>query len=65
MAICSKCGRELHKDERAIYKRLINRGAGEDELLCKTCLALHLSVSESVIDEKIKHFREIGCTLFT
>ena len=64
MAICNKCGRELHKDERAIYKRLINRGASEDELLCKGCLAEHLGVTESVIDDKIKHFREIGCTLF-
>ena len=65
MAICNKCGKELHKDEKAIYKRLINRGAAEEELLCKTCLADKLAVSEAIIDEKIKHFREIGCTLFT
>ncbi|MBQ4562101.1 MAG: hypothetical protein IJA55_07255 [Clostridia bacterium] len=64
MAICNKCGIELHKDEKAIYKRLINRAATEEELLCKRCLAKKLSVDESVIDEKIRHFREIGCTLF-
>ena len=65
MAICSKCGVELHKDEKAIYKRLINRAATEEELLCKSCLSDKLGVSEAIIDEKIKHFREIGCTLFT
>ena len=64
MAICNKCGKELHKDEKAIYKRLINRAATEDELLCEQCLADKLGVAKSVIDEKIEHFREIGCTLF-
>lgn len=64
MAICNKCGEELHKDEIAIYKRLINRAASEEEMLCKSCLADKLAVSEAIIDEKIKHFREIGCTLF-
>ncbi|MBQ3183511.1 MAG: hypothetical protein IJB57_07560 [Clostridia bacterium] len=64
MAICNKCGKELHKDEKAIYKRLINRAAAEEELLCKSCLAEHLGVAVSVIDDKIKHFKNIGCTLF-
>ena len=64
MAICNKCSRELHKDERAIYKRLVNRAAAEEELLCKSCLADKLGVTEAVIDSKIKHFRDIGCTLF-
>ncbi|MBR6513854.1 MAG: hypothetical protein IKT46_03375 [Clostridia bacterium] len=64
MAICNNCGRQLHKDEKAIYKRLINRAATEDELLCKLCLASKLAVTETVIEEKIKHFRDIGCTLF-
>lgn len=65
MAICNRCSKKLHKDEKAVYKRLINRAAAEDELLCRKCLADKLGVTESVIDEKIKHFREIGCTLFT
>ncbi len=65
MAICKKCSKELHKDETAIYKRLINRAATADELLCKNCLAEHLGVTADVIDDKIKHFRDIGCTLFT
>ena len=64
MAICNKCGHDLHKDEKAIYRRLINRAATEEELMCKHCLAEHLGVADSVIDEKIKHFREIGCKLF-
>ena len=54
----------MHKDEKAIYKRLINRAADDDELLCKACLAERLGVSVSVLDKKIEHFKNIGCTLF-
>ena len=64
MAICKKCGKHIEKNERSVYKRMINRGAGEDELLCKTCLAEHLGVDVSRIDEKIEHFKSIGCKLF-
>ncbi|MBR5516249.1 MAG: hypothetical protein IKU52_08615 [Clostridia bacterium] len=64
MASCKKCGKHIEKNERAIYKRMINRGASEDDLLCKVCLAQHLGVDTAKIDEKIEHFKSIGCTLF-
>lgn len=65
MANCRKCNKELTHDERGIYKRLINRAASEEEMLCKSCLADYFGVPVSKIDEKIDHFRSIGCTLFT
>jgi len=64
MAICKKCGKHIEKNERAVYKRMVNRGASEDELLCKRCLAEHFEVDVSVIDKKIEHFKSIGCKLF-
>ena len=65
MASCRKCQRELSLNERAIYKRLINRLATEEELLCKHCLAGYFGVSVKTIEDKIEHFRSIGCTLFS
>lgn len=65
MPKCVKCGRPLTGDETAIYKRLVNRGAADNEMLCKTCLAAYFRCSEKRIDEKIEHFRAMGCTLFT
>ena len=61
--VCRLCKRELTDDEKAIYKRLVNRAARDEELTCKTCLAAKFGVPESVIDEKIAHFRSIGCML--
>ena len=62
MANCKDCGKLLHSDEAAIYRRLIYRDA--EEYLCKECLAKYLGVSVEVIEQKIKYFKEIGCTLF-
>ena len=59
---CRLCGRVLSPDEEAIYKRLVNRGA--TEFLCKACLAAHLGCPPARIEEKIRHFRAMGCTLF-
>ncbi|MBE6686290.1 MAG: hypothetical protein E7591_03570 [Ruminococcaceae bacterium] len=64
MATCKKCGKHIEKNERAVYKRMVNRAAAEEELLCKNCLAEHFGVEVSVIDKKIEHFKSIGCTLF-
>ena len=64
LPVCKKCGKELENDELAIYKRLINRAASNDDCLCRQCLAGHLEVPVSAIDEKIEHFKSIGCTLF-
>ena len=62
MDLCKNCGRVLEKDEIAIYKRMVNRGA--TDFLCVACLAAHFNVSEDMIKEKIDHFRKMVCTLF-
>ena len=62
-AVCHICGRVLVPDECALTKKLINRGAVE--FMCLSCLAEHFDVSEEVLREKIRQFREMGCTLFT
>ncbi len=62
MAACMKCGRDLTADEVGIYKRLVNRGA--TTYLCKACLSAHFGCTQTQIDEKIEHFRAMGCTLF-
>ena len=59
---CKTCGRKLVNDEIAIYKRMVNRGA--TEYLCLTCFAAYYRVTEELLQEKIKHFRDMGCTLF-
>lgn len=59
---CMKCGRKLIRDEIALTKRLINRGA--TEFMCLTCLAEKFKVSEERLKEKIEQFKESGCTLF-
>lgn len=62
MEHCTKCGKELLSDEIAIYKRLVNRGA--DKFWCISCLAKYMQVEISDIEEKIIHFKKMGCTLF-
>ena len=64
MASCRNCQKELSRDERAIYKRMVNKLATEDELICKNCLAEVFGVTVSMIDEKIEYFKSTGCTLF-
>ena len=61
---CKSCGAPLLKDEIAIYKRLVDRGASDEECVCKNCLAARLQVPVEAIDKKIEHFKSIGCTLF-
>ena len=61
-ACCRSCGRPLLPDEIALTKKLVNRGARE--FLCLACLSAHFQVSEETLREKIRQFREMGCTLF-
>lgn len=65
MAECRKCRRELSHNERAIYLRLVDRTAKDEDLLCKFCLAEHFEVSVETVDEKIEHFKRTGCLLFS
>lgn len=64
MSVCKCCGRRTTLDETALYRRLIYREADESDCLCISCLAKKLGVDEKELYKKIKHFREIGCTLF-
>jgi hypothetical protein len=41
---------------------MISRGA--ESFLCLSCLADHFEVPEQALRQKIKEFREMGCTLF-
>ncbi|MBQ8254287.1 MAG: DUF2197 domain-containing protein [Clostridia bacterium] len=63
MAKCQKCEKELSANEIGLHKRLINRGA--DSYMCITCLARFFSCTEELLREKIVHYRNQGCTLFT
>lgn len=59
---CMKCGRPLSYDEVALHRKLINRGS--TEFMCITCLGEYFKVSEDTLRERIKYFKETGCTLF-
>lgn len=62
MASCKECQKKITSDEAAIYRRLIYRDA--TEYMCRECLAKKLGVDPKVIDERIRYFKSIGCTLF-
>lgn len=59
---CMQCGRVLTRDEIGLHKKMINRGAVQ--FLCISCLAAYYSVTEEHMQERIRHFRAQGCTLF-
>lgn len=60
---CMKCGRELTKDEIAMHKKTVNRGA--TSYWCLDCLAEHFEVSRGFLEEKMRKLKEMGCTLFS
>ena len=62
LPVCLKCGRTLTQDEIGLTRKMINRGA--EHFFCLSCLACHFDVSEDILLEKIRQFREMGCTLF-
>ena len=62
MLTCITCGRPLEKDEVALTKMLINRGA--TQYLCIDCLAKKFEVTREDLERKIEEFRQMGCTLF-
>ena len=59
---CKKCGAPLTHDEVGLTKKLINRGC--TEYLCYGCMASHFQVTVELLREKVRQFREMGCTLF-
>ena len=59
---CARCGKTLSRDEIAVTKKLVNRGASS--FFCVDCLAQRFEVSPRDIVERIDYFRKMGCTLF-
>lgn len=62
MEHCKDCGKALTRDEVAVTKKLVNRGA--TSFSCVGCLARYFEVTEDDITERIAYFRASGCTLF-
>ena len=60
---CVQCAADLSRDEIALTRKLINRGA--TEYCCLSCLARHFQVTEETLRQKIVEFRAMGCTLFS
>lgn len=59
---CAACGKPLTHDEIAVTKKLVNRGA--TTFYCVDCLARRFEVQPADIEERIRHFKQMGCTLF-
>ena len=59
---CGTCGRPVTRDEIAVTRKLINRGAVR--FYCVPCLAAYFEVRPEDILERIAYFRASGCTLF-
>lgn len=59
---CMVCKKELVKDEKAIYYRLVNRSA--KEFLCISCLSKYFKCNIEDINKRIVELKNMGCTLF-
>ncbi len=62
MSNCKKCGKELSGNDIGLTKKLINRGS--TEFLCINCIAEKFDCTKELLEEKIRQFKESGCTLF-
>lgn len=62
MSSCKKCGKELSGNDIGLTKKLINRGS--TEFLCIDCIAEKFDCTKGLLEEKIRQFKESGCTLF-
>ena len=62
MSNCKKCGKELSGNDIGLTKKLINRGS--TEFLCTDCIAEKFDCTKELLEEKIRQFKESGCTLF-
>ena len=62
METCVACGKPVTRDEIAVTKKLINRGAAK--FYCVSCLAAYFEVRPEDIEERIRYFKQTGCTLF-
>lgn len=62
MSNCKKCDKELSGNDIGLTKKLINRGS--TEFLCIDCIAEKFDCTKELLEEKIRQFKESGCTLF-
>lgn len=62
MDICLNCKKVLSADEIGLHKKIINRGSSE--YMCIDCMSKHFNVSVKMLEEKIRQFKDMGCTLF-
>lgn len=62
MITCEECGKNVTKNEQGLNKKLISRST--KQFLCIKCLAKYLQTTEDELNEKVKQFKEEGCTLF-
>lgn len=63
MPECFKCGKKLTSDEIGLYKKLVNRGS--QKFMCISCTADYFRVTVSDLEDKIKQYKAMGCTLFS
>lgn len=59
---CVRCGAVLGKDDIALTRKMVNRGA--ESFFCVSCLADHFELTVEILREKIRDFKAMGCTLF-
>ena len=59
---CIKCGAGLCQLDKALHRKLINRGA--QEFMCKACLAAYFQTTTGQLDELAEYYKSVGCTLF-
>lgn len=62
LVCCRECSKELNKDEKAIYYRLVNRNT--KDFLCIPCLSNKFKCKIEDINKRIVEFKNMGCTLF-
>lgn len=59
---CMQCGGAVTRDEMAMTRKLINRGAVQ--FLCIPCLARRFEAAEAELYQRMQDFKDMGCTLF-
>ena len=59
---CIDCGDDLAKDEVGLSKKIIEPDG--TQLFCYECMADYLGCTVDDLIEKVKQFKEEGCTLF-
>ena len=59
---CSECRAPVTRDEIAMTRKLINRGA--TVYFCLPCLARRFDATLAELHERMQAFKDMGCTLF-